>query len=97
MVEKWSGFTNMMIKLIEDFKPKSIAVTFDYARETFRNKIYLNYKSNRVSPPEDLIPQFSIIKDDESIKSPPINKKSNFLLFNFDKILFKCLMLLDPK
>ena len=56
------GFMNMMVKLVDDFKPKNIAVAFDFARETFRNKIFQDYKSNRTAPPEDLIPQFSLIK-----------------------------------
>ena len=56
------GFTNMLIKLIEDFKNEKLIVIFDAARETFRNKIYQNYKANRGETPEDLIPQFNLIK-----------------------------------
>ncbi len=61
------GFCNMLLKLVEDIQSEkggnvSIAVVFDAARETFRNKIYPNYKANRSAPPEDLVPQFEIIK-----------------------------------
>ena len=61
------GFCNMLLKLIEDIQIEkggrvSIAVIFDAARETFRNSIYSQYKANRSDPPEDLIPQFNIIK-----------------------------------
>ena len=61
------GFCNMLLKLIEDIQIEkggrvSIAVIFDAARETFRNSIYPDYKANRSDPPEDLIPQFDIIK-----------------------------------
>ena len=66
------GFMNMMIKLIDDFKSNNIAVAFDVARETFRNKIYKDYKANRHSPPEDLIPQFSLIKDATKALGLPI-------------------------
>ena len=66
------GFMNMMVKLVQDFKPKKIAVAFDVARETFRNDIYDDYKSNRHSPPEDLIPQFSLIKDATKALGLPI-------------------------
>ena len=66
------GFMNMMVKLVQDFKPKKIAVAFDVARETFRNKIYDDYKSNRHSPPEDLIPQFSLIKEATKVLGLPI-------------------------
>ena len=66
------GFMNMMIKLVDDFKSNNIAVAFDVARETFRNKIYKDYKANRHSPPEDLIPQFSLIKDATKALGLPI-------------------------
>ena len=61
------GFCNMLLKLIEDIQSEkggkvSIAVIFDAARETFRNKIYPEYKANRSDPPDDLKPQFEIIK-----------------------------------
>ena len=61
------GFTNMLLKLIEDIQSEkggnvSIAVIFDAARKTFRNEIYPNYKANRSDPPDDLKPQFDIIK-----------------------------------
>ena len=61
------GFCNMLLKLIEDIQSEkggkvSIAVIFDAARETFRNNIYPEYKANRSDPPDDLKPQFEIIK-----------------------------------
>ncbi len=62
-----NGFCNMLYKLIEDTNksigPTHLAVIFDSARKTFRNEIYKDYKANRGDPPEDLIPQFKIIKD----------------------------------
>ena len=62
-----NGFCNMLYKLIEDTNksigPTHLAVIFDSARKTFRNNIYKDYKANRGDPPEDLIPQFKIIKD----------------------------------
>ena len=57
------GFTNMLVKLIEDYHDDKIIVVFDAARENFRNKIYKNYKANRGETPEDLIPQFKLIRD----------------------------------
>ncbi len=61
------GFTNMLLKLVEDTQKEQgggvrIAVIFDAARKTFRNDIYPDYKANRSEPPEDLIPQFELIK-----------------------------------
>ena len=56
------GFTNMLVKLIEDYSNEKLIVIFDAARENFRNKIYPQYKANRGETPEDLIPQFDLIK-----------------------------------
>ena len=62
-----SGFCNMLYKLLEDTKAGEtvthIAVIFDSARKTFRNDIYPDYKANRDEPPEDLKPQFGLIRD----------------------------------
>ncbi len=57
------GYTKMLLKLIDDFKPMYVAVIFDVARKTFRNDLYNLYKANRSDPPEELIPQFSIIRE----------------------------------
>ena len=56
------GFTNMLVKLIEDYNNEKLIVIFDAARKNFRNKIYPQYKANRGETPEDLIPQFDLIK-----------------------------------
>ena len=56
------GFTNMLVKLIEDYRKEKLIVIFDAARENFRNKIYPAYKANRGETPDDLIPQFDLIK-----------------------------------
>ena len=56
------GFTNMLVKLIEDYREEKLIVIFDAARVNFRNKIYKDYKANRGETPEDLIPQFDLIK-----------------------------------
>ncbi len=61
------GFTNMLVKLIEDYNNDKMIVIFDAARENFRNEIYSEYKANRGEAPDDLIPQFSLIR--ECVKS----------------------------
>ncbi len=62
------GFTNMMIKLKNKVATNNadeiyIAAVFDSGKKTFRNEIYSEYKANRPEPPEDLKPQFSLIRD----------------------------------
>ncbi|MEQ8640739.1 MAG: DNA polymerase I [Alphaproteobacteria bacterium] len=57
------GFTAMLLKLIEDNLCDHLAVIFDTSRKTFRADIYADYKANRPPPPEDLAPQFPLIRD----------------------------------
>lgn len=57
------GFTNMILKMLQDYHAPYLAVIFDAARENYRNKIYLEYKANRDETPPDLIPQFPLIRE----------------------------------
>ena len=57
------GFTKMVMKLVEDTDADYVAVIFDRARKTFRNEIYADYKANRPPPPDELIPQFQLVRD----------------------------------
>lgn len=57
------GFTNMLVKFITEMKVHNIAVIFDAKRKNFRNDIYPEYKANRDETPEDLIPQFPLIRE----------------------------------
>lgn len=61
-----SGFCNMLFKLLEDLKgkqrPTHFACVFDKSSYTFRNDLYPEYKANRDAPPEDLRPQFPIVR-----------------------------------
>ncbi|MBN9352567.1 MAG: DNA polymerase I, partial [Hyphomicrobium denitrificans] len=61
------GFCQMLWKLLRETKaseaPTHMGVIFDAGRETFRNQIYPQYKAQRPPPPEELIPQFPLIRD----------------------------------
>ncbi|HYC12805.1 MAG TPA: 5'-3' exonuclease H3TH domain-containing protein, partial [Stellaceae bacterium] len=57
------GFTNMLLKLVQETDADLIAVVFDTARTTFRNRIYEAYKAQRPDPPDDLIPQFALVRE----------------------------------
>lgn len=62
-----AGFCNMLVKLLEaaatDGAVSHLAVVFDHGRKTFRNDLYPAYKANRDEPPEDLVPQFPLVRD----------------------------------
>jgi DNA polymerase-1 len=57
------GFTKMLMKLIADSDADGVAVIFDAGRKSFRNEIYPEYKAHRPEPPEELIPQFALIRE----------------------------------
>ncbi|MEM7422307.1 MAG: DNA polymerase I [Pseudomonadota bacterium] len=61
-----SGFCNMLHRLVIGAGTKGathFAVIFDYSSKSFRNEIYDQYKAQRPPPPEDLVPQFPLIRD----------------------------------
>ncbi len=57
------GFTSMLLSLIDDKDPDMIGVAFDLAAPTFRHKEYEDYKANRSETPDDLKPQFGMVKE----------------------------------
>jgi len=70
------GFTKMIMKLIEDTDADHIAVIFDKARKTFRSDIYPEYKAHRPPPPDELIPQFALVREaTEALNIPAISKE----------------------
>jgi DNA polymerase I len=60
------GFCNMLWKLLDEKtsakKPTHLAVIFDHSGKTFRNDFYPEYKAHRPEAPEDLRPQFGLIR-----------------------------------
>jgi DNA polymerase-1 len=61
------GFCNMLWKLLRDMKdedrPTHLGVVFDLSEHTFRSEMYPDYKAHRPDPPDDLRPQFPLIRD----------------------------------
>ena len=57
------GFTNMLLKLMHDTDADHLAVIFDAAQRTFRNQLYTAYKAHRPDPPDELLPQFPLIRE----------------------------------
>jgi len=57
------GFTQMMVRLVEDEQPDFLAVVFDAPGPGFRHELYPEYKANRGEKPEDLVPQLPLVRD----------------------------------
>lgn len=57
------GFLNMLLKLYEQLQPQYVAVAFDKDKHTFRNDLFTDYKATRKPAPDDLRPQFGLIRD----------------------------------
>ena len=72
------GFTNMLMKLLEDTDADHIAVIFDAARKTFRNEIYAEYKMHRPDAPPELIPQFALIREATRAFNVPAIEQGGF-------------------
>jgi len=75
-----AGFCNMLWKLLRDSvageRPTHLAVIFDHSSETFRNRLYPDYKANRTEPPDELRPQFKLIRDAvRAFEIPSIEQK----------------------
>ena len=80
-----AGFCNMLWKLLREARDTSVgvvpthfAVIFDHSSTTFRNEIYPEYKANRDAPPEDLRPQFGVIRQATHAFNVPCIEKEGF-------------------
>jgi DNA polymerase-1 len=56
------GVLSMLLKLLSKYQPSHILLARDTKGGSFRNELYEEYKANRSAPPEELIPQFDLIK-----------------------------------
>ncbi|MBX5435740.1 MAG: DNA polymerase I [Alicyclobacillaceae bacterium] len=57
------GFTQMLLKLLEDERPTHVAVAFDAGKTTFRHSVYAPYKGTRQQTPEELSEQFPLVRE----------------------------------
>ncbi|MDZ4760033.1 MAG: DNA polymerase I [Alphaproteobacteria bacterium] len=77
-----SGFCNMLWKLLEDLKagdqPTHLACVFDKSAVTFRNTLYDAYKAHRPPPPEELIPQFPLVREAAIAFGTPVLEMEGF-------------------
>lgn len=73
------GFVNMMLKMIDSIEAGGYAaVIFDASRKTFRNEIYADYKANRPDAPEDLVPQFPLMREATRALNIPCIEQEGF-------------------
>jgi DNA polymerase-1 len=72
------GFCNMLFKLLDDHDPAYLAVVFDTGKPTFRNEVYAEYKANRPPAPEDLKPQFPLVREATEAFGIPILSLDGF-------------------
>jgi len=56
------GVLSMFLKLLSKYRPTHILLARDTSGGSFRNEMYSEYKANRSEAPEDLVPQFALIK-----------------------------------
>ena len=56
------GVLSMFLKILSKYRPTHILLARDTSGGSFRNEMYDAYKANRSEPPEDLVPQFALIK-----------------------------------
>lgn len=57
------GFTTILVKIINEIKPKYICVALDYGKKTFRTEMFAEYKGTRKATPPELKSQFPILRD----------------------------------
>lgn len=57
------GFYNMLVKVLEEEKPEYLVVAFDKGKVVFRHEVYAEYKGTRKGMPDELRPQFPVLKD----------------------------------
>src|SRR5919108_2559693 len=57
------GFCNMLFRLAQDMPNDQLVVVFDKGSRSFRNDVYDLYKANRMEPPDDLVPQFPLVRE----------------------------------
>lgn len=56
-------FLRYFLDAINTFEPTHVICCWDMGSKTFRTDLYDKYKANRSSPPEELIPQFELVKE----------------------------------
>ncbi len=72
------GFISMVLKVIEEFAPSHAVMVFDSGSKNFRHELYSEYKSHRPPAPEDLIPQFEIVREAATALGFPVMERIGY-------------------
>lgn len=72
------GFTTMLLKLRETYAKDYLVVIFDASRKSFRNEMYAEYKAHRPPAPDDLIPQFALVREATKALNIPAIEMENY-------------------
>jgi DNA polymerase-1 len=72
------GFANMLLKALREHAPTHVAMVFDVSRRSFRTELDATYKAQRPAPPDDLVPQFPLVRDVARALSVPILEREGF-------------------
>ncbi len=72
------GFTAMLLKLVREEKPDYLAVVLDVSEKSFRTELYADYKAQRPPMPEDLRPQWPLIKEVTGAFNIPVLELDGF-------------------
>ncbi len=72
------GFTNIVLRAIQDVKPDAVAIAFDLGKPTFRHERYLQYKATRQRMPDELRDQFPKVRQVVAALGFPVYEREGF-------------------
>jgi DNA polymerase-1 len=72
------GFTTMLLKSLREHSPTHVALVFDAGRRSFRNDLDAQYKANRPEAPDDLVPQFPLVRQVAKALDVPVIEEPGF-------------------
>lgn len=72
------GFLTMLLKLLDEERPTHVAVVFDAAGPTFRDKVYAEYKAHRPETPDELRSQFPLVREACAALNIPVLERQGY-------------------
>ena len=72
------GFTNIVLRAIQDSKPDLVAVAFDLPKPTFRHDRYAEYKATRTRMPDDMRDQIPKVREVVKALGIPVYEQEGF-------------------